>query len=49
MGGGLVYELIVNRLCQISSLSLVVCLMLGRCQNLPSLALHQLDVLLMRF
>ena len=49
MGGGLVYELIVTRLCQVSSLSLAVCLMLGRGQKLPSLALYQLDVLLPRF
>ena len=49
MGGGLVYELIVTRLCQVFSLSLVVCLMLGRDRKLPSLALYQLDVLLPRF
>ena len=49
MGGGLVYELIVTRLCQVFSLSLVVCLMLGRGRKLPSLALYQLDVLLPRF
>ena len=40
MGGGLVYELIVIRLCQISSFSLVVCLMPGRARKLPSLALY---------
>jgi hypothetical protein len=49
MDGGLVYELIVTRLCQVSSLSLAVCLMLGRGRKLPSLALYQLDVLLLRF
>jgi hypothetical protein len=48
MGGGLVYELIVTRLCQVSSLSLAGCLMLGRGRKLPSLALYQLDVLLPR-
>jgi hypothetical protein len=30
MGGGLVYELIVTRLCKVFSLSLAMCLMLGR-------------------
>jgi len=49
MGGGLVYGLIVTRLCLVSSLSLAVCLMLGRGQKLSSLALNQLDVLLLRF
>jgi hypothetical protein len=49
MGGGLVYELIVTRLCKVSSLSLVVCLMLGRGRKLPSLTLYQLDVFLPRF
>jgi hypothetical protein len=48
MGGGLVYELIVTRLCQVSSLSLAGCLMLGRGRKLPYLALYQLDVLLLR-
>ena len=46
MGGSLVYELIVTRLYQVSSLSLVVCLMLGRGRKLSSLALYQFDVLL---
>ena len=49
MGDGLVYELIVIRLCQISSLSLAVCLMPGRGRKLASLALYQQDVLLLRF
>jgi hypothetical protein len=41
--------LIVTRMCHVSSLSLDVCLMLGRGRKLPSLALYQLDVLLMKF